>query len=441
MLARFSLSFALVIALSPNVAHAKKKLKAKRAEVQQVQARSAPAAKPSETAYAPNDLAMSLDDDPRPAYGQDLIAGKSNGSMRMLVQARYRSTFVRESGLSSSSIVAEQQKGTLQNNDGFDIQRAFLRYVASPTKQIDAKFLVDFAELKHNNVSQSFKLAYVESHITKRLQIDFGLLKRTYSLLELLPIAQHELADLGPTDDFIKNQGYAGRDIGAVIRYQPLPMRRMMTVSVGAYRGDIDEGFDASPLKLLGVRIEARPVKHLRLGANAVWRPYANVEMQKTVDDNTGGIGYQKNVTKRKGAAAGTDVTLTYQHLEVRGELLLGQRTDPIQPLNGSQGSFWSAWLLVSPKIPVGKWLLVPAAKAEILDTDALNSGGRRRVLSGVLGVMPASGLRIIADVTHTWTDVALTSMQSVPWTSGASKIYVPEPSATSVTLQSQLVF
>ncbi len=102
-------------------------------------------------------------------------------------------------------------------------------------------------------MSQSFKLAYVETRPFKWLQIDFGLMTRPYSLLELLPIAKHELADLGPTDTFIKDQGYGSRDIGAIARYRPFSRRRMMTVSVAAYRSDIDEGFDASRLKMPGV--------------------------------------------------------------------------------------------------------------------------------------------------------------------------------------------
>jgi hypothetical protein len=207
-------------------------------------------------------------------------------------------------------------------------------------------------------------------------------------------------------------------------------------VSVGAYRGDIDEGFDASPLKLLGARIEAHPVKHLRLGANAVWRPYDNVAMQKATNDN-GTVTYSKMVTMRRGAAAGTDVTLAYRHLELRGEFLFGKRTDAVQPSDGSQSSFWAAWLVIAPKISVGRWLLVPAAKAEILDTDALNPNGQRRSVTGVLGLVPVTGLRIVADVTRTWTDKGLTSMQTVPWTKG----YVSEPNSTSATLQGQLIF
>jgi hypothetical protein len=355
----------------------------------------------------------------------------------MLLQVRYRRTFADESRLSSIAVTREQQLGTLTQDDGYAIRRAFLRYVASPSKYVNAKFLIDFADLLGGQVPQSFKLAYMEIRATRRLQFDVGLLKRPYSLLELLPIAKHEMAELGPTDDFIKTQGYGGRDIGVVVRYKPLPERQMMTVSVGAFRGDIDQGFDASPLKLLGARIEVHPVRHLSLGVNATWRPYDNIRVSEIT---THGVTTDVHtVTIMKGAATGTDATLTYQNLEIRGELLLGKRTDPPVDPTGKQSSFWAAWLVLAPKIQIGKWWIVPAAKAEILDTDVLNPGQQRRSVTGVLGVIPTGGLRIIADVTHTWIDSNLPFFAAVPWNTNST--YVPEPDSTNATLQAQVVF
>jgi hypothetical protein len=355
------------------------------------------------------------------------------------LQVRYRHTVLDASP-------TDQQLGTVRKDDGYDIQRAFLRYVAEPTKNIALKMLVDFAELKRGQPKQTFKLAYAELHATRWLQFDIGLLKRPYSLLELLPIAKHELADLGPTDDFIKNQGYGGRDIGAIARIHPLPSRRMATLSMGAFRGDLDEGFDASPLKLVGARLEVNPIKHLRFGVNGVYRPFKNVKMVKTeVEDPTTGVTettYPKTVTMTKGGAMGVDATVAYKHLEVRGEFLLGQRTDPAVAANEKQKNFWAAWVVVAPKIKLGKWWLVPAVKAEILDVDAQDdTTGRRRVLEGVVAVVPHEGVRIMADVTRTWTDRRLTSMDNVPWTSGSHILYVTEPSWTRVTVQTQLMF
>ncbi|HEY5957917.1 MAG TPA: hypothetical protein VIV60_15245 [Polyangiaceae bacterium] len=447
---RLSILLGIALVLSPLSAEAKKKKKTKQPEPQPT-AIAAPAqpspptnVQPAEAqAYgvglvAPDlsDPAVTLEDDASTAQGSEPIPGKSVGGLRMLLQFRYMSTF-------GDSNISEDQRGTIKRDDGFDVQRVFLRYVASPAKSVDVKFLADFAELKHGNPKQTLKLAYAEVHAHRRLQIDFGLMKRPFSLLELLPIAKHELADLGPTDSFIKDQGYGGRDMGAIIRYQPLPDRRMMTISAGAFRGDIDEGFDSSPLKLLGARIETHPVKHLRLGVNAVYRPYDNVEMQDATETSNSGVetvSYKKVVTMRKGAAAGTDVTLTFRHLEIRAEALLGKRTDPVQLPNGKQSSFWAAWVVVAPRIPIGKWLLVPAARAEVLDTDALNPNGQRRSITGVLGVVPLAGLRVLADVTRTWTDPLLTSLDKVPW-SGSNGFTVTEPNSTRATVQAQVLF
>jgi hypothetical protein len=452
---RLSILLGIILVLSPSIADAKKKkAKAGKPAAAQVQAPvPVPKPKPIAPPEQPVESPAPADDDASFAFGEEPLGG-APGTIRMLLQVRHSSTFADKGRLSPNPMVADEQRGTLRANDGYDIQRAFLRYAASPAKNVNAKFLIDFAELFHKNTKQSFKLAYVEVRATRRLQVDLGLLKRTYSLLELLPIAKHELADVGATDDFIKSQGYAGRDVGAVIRYQPLPTRRMMTISLGAFRGDIDEGFDASPLKAVSARVETHPVKHLRLGANAVWRPYESVKMTNQTEDVTAtGTGtttttttYNRTVTMKKGAAAGTDATLTYRHLEIRGELLLGKRTDPIENqsladrLAGKQGSFWAAWVVVAPKIEIGKWLLVPAAKAEILDTDAMNSNGQRRSIVGVLGVIPMNGVRIIADVTRTWTDPSLRAFDKVPWTS-SPKIYVTEPSWTRATLQAQVIF
>lgn len=190
--------------------------------------------------------------------GDDDGNASSNGTLgrfRLMYQLRYKQTYVDSAETSRSATIAQQQRATLKEQDGYDIQRAFLRYTAKPSKYVEAKFLVDFAELRHENVKQSFKLAYLQIHPTKRLEIDVGLLKRTYSLLELLPIVDHELADLGPTDSYIKDAGFGGRDLGAVVRYRPLPKRSSLMLSVGAFRGDIDEGYDSHPLKVVTARI------------------------------------------------------------------------------------------------------------------------------------------------------------------------------------------
>jgi hypothetical protein len=359
------------------------------------------------------------------------------GRFRFMLQLRYRQTFVDEGQLSPQTEIERAQKGTSQADDGYDIQRAFMRYTVKPSRYIEAKILMDFAELRHNNVRQSFKLAYLQLHPTKQLEFDIGLLKRTYSLLELLPIVDHELADLGPTDSFIKDQGYAGRDVGAVVRYSPLSKRKWLTVSVGAFRGDLDEGYDARPLKLMTARIEGFPWKHLRLGVNGAWRPYDNVQMQRLTDD-AGNKYYAETVTLKSGKATGADATLLFKRLQVRAEGLYGVRTEPNQV--GSD-RFAAGWVVIAPNFKLGGIHWVPAAKLEWLDLNPAAKGGRRTIFTGVLGVIPMDGLRILADVTRSIVDDGLLAMSKVPWTKGNSTQYVVEPSTTVGTVQVQYQF
>lgn len=361
------------------------------------------------------------------------------GRFRMLLQLKYTASHADLAGLDSQARVASEQRATIQAQDGYDVQRAFLRYTAQPIKQVEAKMLLDIAEFRHNSPRQSFKLAYLQIHATKRLQFDVGLMKRTYSLLELLPIADHELADLGPTDSFIKDQGYGGRDIGAIVRYSPLPKRRWLTASVGAFRGDIDEGYDAHPLKLVTARLESYPWKHLRLGVNGAYRPYDNVEMQRlVVDAATGTKDYVEVVTLNSGKAYGADATLLFKRLQVRLEGLYGDRT---QSNRVGSDHFAAGWIVIAPNFEVGQVKFVPAAKVERLDLNPAADGGARTVITGVVGVVPLKHLRIIADVTRTVVDSGQLSLNKVPYTSGSHIVYVVEPSSTRGTLQVQYQF
>lgn len=359
------------------------------------------------------------------------------GRFRMMLQLRYRHTYADPSTLSVAPTISHEQIATVKEQDGYDIQRAFLRYTARPIKQVEAKLLVDFAELKHNNVKQSFKLAYLQIHPFKRLQIDVGLLKRTYSLLELLPIVEHELADLGPTDSYIKDLGYAGRDIGAVVRVQPLPERRWLTVSVGAFRGDIDEGYDANPVRLVTTRLESLPWKHLRLGVNGAFRLQQNRQMQKFEDANDKKY-YAEAITLDKGNAFGGDVSLLFKHLQVRLEGLYGDRTDVGRV---ASNKFMAAWIVVAPNFKVGPVKIIPAGKLEVLDTQPQSSGGRRIIGTAAVGVVPYKNLRVLVDFTRTVVDDLTPAMSKVPWTSGNNSVYVFEPNTTSGTLQLQYQF
>ena len=165
-------------------------------------------------------------------------APKTKGfAFRFLLQTRYTRVF------------DDASVKDAESNDGFALNRAFFRGVVHPYKWLSAKLLVDFAEFAYSNPQQALKLAYGEIKPIKRIELTFGLFKRTYSLLELLPIAEYELADTGPTDNLIKDTQFGGRDAGAMVRGDPLPKRRWLHIYLGAFggAGEGAEGFPAPP--------------------------------------------------------------------------------------------------------------------------------------------------------------------------------------------------
>ncbi|HSS38448.1 MAG TPA: hypothetical protein VLT58_06745, partial [Polyangia bacterium] len=141
---------------------------------------------------------------------------------RMLLQTRYNYQF--------------NDKNPIKDN-GFSLNRAFLRGFTQPYKWLSAKLLVDFAEFAYSNPQQALKQVYGELRPYKRLQFTVGLFKRTYGLQELLPIAEWEFADTGPSDNLIKVTQFGGRDVGVMVRGDPLPKRRWLQIYLAAFGG------------------------------------------------------------------------------------------------------------------------------------------------------------------------------------------------------------
>src|SRR5204863_9307489 len=128
------------------------------------------------------------------AFGDAPLSGFS---LRTLTQVRYRGTM-------TPNGAQPDELATAKDDDGWRLNRMFLRLVAAPNKRVQARVLVDFAELMRKNPKRSLKLAYGLLVPWKWLEVTAGLFKRSFSLLELLPIADFELSDEGPTDDFLK---------------------------------------------------------------------------------------------------------------------------------------------------------------------------------------------------------------------------------------------
>jgi hypothetical protein len=334
---------------------------------------------------------------PRPnakgdAFGDEPENGpKTKGfAFRLLLQTRYTRVF------------DDASVKDAETNDGFALNRAFLRGVVHPYKWLSAKLLVDFAEFAYSNPQQALKLAYGEIKPVKRLELTFGLFKRTYSLLELLPIAEYELADTGPTDNLIKDTQFGGRDAGLMVRGNPLPKRRWLHIYLGAFggagegaegipgtTGNVNTGPDlAAPSLLLTARLMSRPLKHLSLGADGAWRPNGTPAVS---------LPPQSQVTSGKATSA--DATYSNEFLELRGEWLWGDRTDI--SYRGDARTFMAAWGIFAVRFPVAHVLAMPTVRFEWLDADRQQSGGQRYLVSGALNLDFTAHVRLLLDLSR----------------------------------------
>lgn len=361
---------------------------------------------------------------PRPnakgdAFGDEPENGpKTKGfAFRLLLQTRYTRVFDDASAKDAES------------NDGFALNRAFLRGVVHPYKWLSAKLLVDFAELAYSNPQQALKLAYGEIKPIKRVELTFGLFKRTYSLLELLPIAEYELADTGPTDNLIKDTQFGGRDAGAMVRGDPLPKRRWLHIYLGAFGGagegaegltgttsNANTGPDlAAPSLLLTARLQSRPIKHLSFGVDGAWRPTGTPAIS---------LPPQSQVTS--GAATSADATYSTRLIELRGEWLWGDRTDI--PYRADARTFMAAWGIFAVRFPVARVLVMPTARFEWLDADRQHPEGQRYVVSGALNLDFTTRVRLLLDLTRDQLAHGTYALSSPPGVfSQSATIYVTQ--------------
>jgi hypothetical protein len=325
----------------------------------------------------------------------------SGFSIRTLTQVRYAGTF-------TAAGADPDSKATAQDNDGWRLNRMFLRLVAAPNKRLQARVLVDFAELMRKSGKRSLKLAYGELRPTKWLEITAGLFKRRFSLLELLPIADFEFGDVGPTDGFLKDLGYAGRDVGAMIRVSPLAQRHLLSVWVGAFAGDPEEGYDTTVGKLLSARVESKPLPILRLGADMAWRTGASVGHEKFPDYET------ETMVLDKGKAFSADATLALAGFELRLEGMLGDRTDAYWRDNHAK--FLSTWGIATYRFPFAGVTLMPALRAEWLDADSDHGGDGRLYLTAGLNIDFSENIRLLIDVSRYDVQAGARALNERPW-------------------------
>ncbi len=337
---------------------------------------------PDEAVALPHELTTGAGD----AFGDD---DGTPMPLRALLQARYGQTWAGAARAGEQALV--------QAGDGWVLQRAFLRMAAKPTNWLSGKILLDFAALRDGNAIQTVKLAYVEIEPAARVRITAGLFKRTFSLLELLPIAEYEFADTGLADTLIQDTGFGGRDIGAMVAVQPLPKKKWLKVLVGAFQGD-HIASDARPDGLLTGRLESTPIKHLHLGADIAWRRVPTVPYLLPTDG-----------PQDAGLAWSADAMLQFERWDVRAEVLGGDRTDLLHRYNPELGAnattFLGAWLLGAYRIPVHTAVLMPALRVEWLDTDRGHPIGNHVQVSGALNCDFTSRVRLLLDVTRQWVE------------------------------------
>jgi hypothetical protein len=371
------------------------------------------------------------------SLGDAFHGGAGDGvSFRLLLQARYAQDFP----IAQQRPNADERERDLSNateNDGFRMNRVFLRAIARPRKWIQARLLVDFAELRWGNRNNVLKLAYVNVRPWSRVHVTAGFFKRPYSLLELLPIAEFEFADVGPTDEVIKELGFAGRDTGAMVQVDPLPKKSWLNLSLGTFAGDT-EGRYASPVGVVVGRAESRPVPSLRLGVDAAWRPRRTKALYGSDDVP---VDYLD-----RGTAFSVDVTWAVQRLELRAEGLYGKRVDMTSRL--ADGLYrgdcpsglchWVAsWGLATYRIPVGKKLVVmPAVRAEWLEMNREQHQGQRTYLTGALNVDITPELRLLMDVS--WRHVQRQS-QTLNGLNNFTALPVYDLNGTRMTVQAQI--
>lgn len=375
---------------------------------------AAPAAPPSaadaapepKPALKPNHPADSFTGDP---FGDDLAGTSLAGplSFRVLMQTRYRHSYTTAS-TNARPGYALREDVLARQNDGFELQRLFLRIASDPLPELGFKAILDFAKL--DNPENVLKQAYATLRlIPKRVELAAGILKLPYSTMELDPIARFELSDLGATDDLIKELGFGGRDVGIELMTSPLPKPKLLRVTLGAFRGHAKDE-RASPLGAIGARIESRPLKGLRLGVDAVGMPQSR-DYKRPFDTSGKDVQpmpsdplYPREQRWAAGKAYSADISYERHHFIFRGEGLIGDRVDTDERYGAR--SFWAVWALLAYEAHVGRVRFTPVIKAEWLDLDRDHSVGGRRELSAGISFPYKKRVRMLFDVKRTDVEV-----------------------------------
>jgi hypothetical protein len=241
--------------------------------------------------------------------------------------------------------------------------------VARPKPYLRAAMEIDFARLLDSeDLARLVWEAPVILTPAAWIEITAGVLHVPFSVLELVETSQLELGDRGPTHEMLEDQlSLARRNTGVRVDVSPLADPRRLVLTAGAFQGATTGAQDFRGPGLLAGRVLAQPTEHLRLGASAAWRPRATLEWWDELR--------YRFVAFERGLALAANATLTFPRFLVRGEWMMGSRTDvdvpvPLQYRRGDARNFMAGWLMAALRFPIRGLVLMPAVRAEWLDMD-----------------------------------------------------------------------
>lgn len=326
-------------------------------------------------------------------------------SLRALFQARYRTTFAAANDSERESYRVREEY-LQQKNDGFALNRVFLRIGSDPSRYLSFKAIVDFGELIEGDPEDVLKQAYAALRpIPERLEFVVGMFKMPFSVLELDASSRYEFTEMGTTNSLLDNLGYAGRDLGVQVLGSPLKKPKRLRLSLGAFRGHAYDEHDL-PVGAVAGRIETKPNKKLRFGAGIVQHTRSNTynrpfnTSDKDELPNPPNPLYPAQKHWGKGRAYGVDGRFKKWGLMVRGEAVYGDRVD-LDERYGAK-TFVSAWGLAAYRIDVGSVRLLPAVRYEYLDADLQHDTGVHQQFTGALTVLFWERVRIVFDAVYT---------------------------------------
>jgi len=154
---------------------------------------------------------------------------------------------------------------------GFTLERARLEFTFFPVRWIEGTIEAALDDIDETGaVDDLLRDAFVVMKTRKWLGFRVGQFKKPFSLMELKSKGKLPIVTRGLSNDFlVRELGYGGRDIGAQIEGRLLKSIKL-EYSLGVFNGNGANNIedDTSGAKDAAGRLEAEPVKFLKIGLN-----------------------------------------------------------------------------------------------------------------------------------------------------------------------------